>query len=234
MNTNPVFTDCLGKPILKRVKPHKERDKWKRIALTAFLAGLAPFVAMAAVTQINLVTQVKGLLPGANGGLNVNAGSFTGVLREASGTASASELSGDATTSASNAVTVVKVNGTTVGTNSAADQVIVTTASATGSWASIPNCTSGALEYTTSTHLFSCGSVLTGTFSDNETPSGTINGSTTSFTLAHTPNPSADLQLYLNGQQIIAGGVDYSLSTATITMTNAPKTGDVLLAWYRY
>jgi hypothetical protein len=33
---------------------------------------------------------------------------------------------------------------------------------------------------------------------------------------------------------LIAGGSDYTLSTATITMTAAPKTGDVLIAFYRY
>ena len=125
-----------------------ELAPWRKVLYAALIVA-SPLLFMGAATQINLVSQVKGLLPAANGGLNANAGAFTGILRDASGTATAAELSGDATTSGSNAVTVVRVNGTTVGTNAAADQVIVTTASATGSWASIPNCTSGALQYTT-------------------------------------------------------------------------------------
>jgi hypothetical protein len=71
----------------------------------------------------------------------------------------AAELSGDATTSGSNVVTVVKVNGTAVPVNSSADQLLGTSASATGAWLSIPNCGLGnALQYSTSTHTFSCGS----------------------------------------------------------------------------
>lgn len=65
-------------------------------------------------------------------------------------------------------------------------------------------------------------------FSDDETPSGSINGSNTSFTLAHSPNPAGSLALFKNGQKLEPGGADYTLSGATITMTNAPKTGDVL------
>lgn len=235
MNAQPVFTDHRGNPIHQERTPAETyKSAQRRAAVLTALILLTAIGTMGAVTQINLVNQVKGLLPGGNGGLNANAAAFTGVLREASGTASASELSGDATTSGSNAVTVAKVNGTSVPTNSAADQTIVTTASATGAWASIPNCTSGALQYATSTHTFACATVLTGTFADAETPSGTVNGVNATFTLAHTPNPAADLQLYLNGQQLIAGGADYTLATATITMTAAPKTGDVLAAFYRY
>ena len=54
------------------------------------------------------------------------------------------------------------------------------------------------------------------------------------FTLAHTPSPAASLALYINGQELIAAGADYTLATATITMVSAPKTGDVMIAFYRY
>jgi hypothetical protein len=71
-------------------------------------------------------------------------------------------------------------------------------------------------------------------FADNETPSGTINGSNTSFTLAHAPLGTS-LSLYKNGQLQIAGGAaDYTLSSSTITYNAAPKTGDVLIANYRF
>jgi len=71
-------------------------------------------------------------------------------------------------------------------------------------------------------------------FADNETPTGLINSSNVTYTLANTPSPAASLLLYLNGQLLTAGGVDYTLATATITMVNAPGTGGALKAWYRY
>lgn len=73
------------------------------------------------------------------------------------------------------------------------------------------------------------------TFVDSETPSGTINGSNDTFTLAGTP-ATGSLHLYKNGIRQRAGsGNDYQLSTATITFEagNLPQTGDVLLADYR-
>jgi len=71
------------------------------------------------------------------------------------------------------------------------------------------------------------------TFADNETPSGTVNGSNATFTLAHTPSPSASLQFSINGVLQIQG-TDYTLSTATITCGSAPSTGAILTAFYRY
>src|SRR5678809_767545 len=50
-------------------------------------------------------------------------------------------------------------------------------------------------------------------FADDETPSGTVNGSNVTFTLAHTPNPSASLQLFVNGQLMTPGATeDFTLS----------------------
>jgi hypothetical protein len=77
-----------------------------------------------------------------------------------------------------------------------------------------------------------CGTVPS--FADAEVPSGTINGSNTAFTLAHTASPAASLILTLNGVVQKAGGVDYTLSGTGITMAAAPVSGDGLLAWYRY
>lgn len=65
-----------------------------------------------------------------------------------------------------------------------------------------------------------------------EVPSGTINGSNTSFTLASTPITSSVI-LYLNGIRLRSGaGNDYTISGSTITMLYAPATGDVLIATY--
>lgn len=80
----------------------------------------------------------------------------------------------------------------------------------------------------------------TANYVDEETPSGSINGSNVTFTLAHAPSPSTSLRLYYNGTRL-RYGTDYTLSGATITMTltsligqAAPNTGDGLLAEYRY
>jgi len=76
------------------------------------------------------------------------------------------------------------------------------------------------------------GTLATSNFVTEETPSGSINGSNTAFTLANTPT-AGTLKLYLNGLRLKSGaGNDYTLSQATITMTTAPVSGDVLLADY--
>jgi len=67
---------------------------------------------------------------------------------------------------------------------------------------------------------------------ENETPSGTKNGTNKAFTLAKAPNPVASLKLYWNGQLLLAGS-DYTLSKNTITMEEAPDSGDNLWADYR-
>ena len=68
----------------------------------------------------------------------------------------------------------------------------------------------------------------------NETPTGTINGTNTVFTLAHTPSPAATLKVFLNGAFQTAGGEDYTLVTNTITFINAPLSGSVLRVFYKY
>lgn len=70
--------------------------------------------------------------------------------------------------------------------------------------------------------------------SDNETPTGTIDGVNTVFTLAHTPSPAARLKVYLNGAFQTAGGEDYTLSGSTITFINPPLTASVLRVFYDY
>lgn len=72
-------------------------------------------------------------------------------------------------------------------------------------------------------------------FSDDETPSGVIDGVNAAFGLANAPNPANSLVLVKNGAILQQGiGKDYTLSGSTITMAVAPAGGDVLLAWYRH
>jgi hypothetical protein len=65
-----------------------------------------------------------------------------------------------------------------------------------------------------------------------EIPTGAINGSNTTFTIAHVPATTTD-QVFLNGllQNITS---DYTLSGTTITMIPAPFTGDSLVVSYVY
>lgn len=70
-------------------------------------------------------------------------------------------------------------------------------------------------------------------FSDDEIPSGTINSSNTSFTLAQTTVVAASIILVLQGQLQLQGS-DYTVSGHTITYASAPPTSSWHRAWYRY
>jgi hypothetical protein len=78
------------------------------------------------------------------------------------------------------------------------------------------------------------GSGLTSSnFVDKEVPSGSINGSNTSFSLANTPVAGSE-HVYLNGVlQESGSGNDYTISGATITMLTAPLSGEKLRVSYR-
>lgn len=66
----------------------------------------------------------------------------------------------------------------------------------------------------------------------NEVPSGTIDGTNATFTLAHTP-VAGTLLLFVNGLLMNEGG-DYTLSTNTITFAAGakPEAGDWMKATY--
>lgn len=70
--------------------------------------------------------------------------------------------------------------------------------------------------------------VLASNFVTSEVPSGTINGSNTSFTLANTP-VTGTIRLFRNGVRTTA----FTASGSTITMSAAPLTGDTLLVDYQ-
>lgn len=70
-------------------------------------------------------------------------------------------------------------------------------------------------------------------FIDRETPSGSVNGSNTSFALANTPLSGSE-SVFLNGLlQEPGAGNDYTISTSTITYLAAPLTGDRVRVSYR-
>ena len=74
-----------------------------------------------------------------------------------------------------------------------------------------------------------------GSFADSEIPAGAVNGVNAVFTLAATPTPAASLELYRNGLFQLQG-TDYTISGSTITffLASVPKSGDLLVASYRF
>jgi len=70
-------------------------------------------------------------------------------------------------------------------------------------------------------------------FVDKEIPSGSINGSNTTFVLANTPVSGSE-HIYLNGLlQELGGGNDYTISGGNITFVVAPLTGEKIRVSYR-
>jgi hypothetical protein len=72
-------------------------------------------------------------------------------------------------------------------------------------------------------------------FADNETPAGALNGSNTTFTLAHTPI-APSLMLFVNGVLLLQG-TDYTSAGAVVTLTLLAPNGannEWIKAWYRY
>lgn len=80
------------------------------------------------------------------------------------------------------------------------------------------------------------GTGTTTQFTDGETPTGTINGTNLTFSLAAPPSPGTSLRLYKNGV-LQQQGADYTLNNTTISFSStatAPQAGDVLSAGYRH
>ncbi len=71
-----------------------------------------------------------------------------------------------------------------------------------------------------------------GEFWVEEIPTGAINGSNKTFTLSDSPNPTSSLELEINGQ-VVTGVGSYSLSTDTITMVRAWRTGTIIYTRFR-
>ena len=70
-------------------------------------------------------------------------------------------------------------------------------------------------------------------FIDDETPTGTINGTNKDFTINNTPSPTSSLKVFRGGarQRITE---DYTLSGKTITFIIAPVDGEIITVDYRH
>jgi len=144
----------------------------------------------------------------------------------------------------------VKLNGTTLDRSSSgmkvADAGVTETqlaasvagdglAGGAGTALSVNMLSTGGLQTTTdqlgiklngATLLLAAGglSVNTAKFIVREVPSGTVNGSNVTFTLAATPVTGKE-EVFLNGLLQEGGGEDYTLTTNSIAFVTAPETG---------
>lgn len=71
-----------------------------------------------------------------------------------------------------------------------------------------------------------------GQFIHDETPTGAVNGSNTSFTTVNAPK-AGTLIVYEGGKRLLLT-TDFTLSGSTITTTYAPPSGSYLRIDYRY
>lgn len=92
-----------------------------------------------------------------------------------------------------------------------------------------------SLDYSTaSLHSEIASAVTPPELIEREVPTGAIDGSNVTYTLAHTLNANSEC-VFKNGiLQNVGTGNDYTISGVTITMASAPATGDVLLVNYNY
>lgn len=150
-------------------------------------------------------------------------------------------ITGDVSISTgSNAATVTKLNGTSLASLSTG---LLKNTTATG----VPTIATSGTDYAPATSGSSllkgngAGGFSTATagtdyialsdFVFGEVPSGTIDGTNATFTLANTPLSGTPVLLILNGDVLQSGsGNDFTISGATITMLLVPRSGDKLIA----
>jgi hypothetical protein len=84
----------------------------------------------------------------------------------------------------------------------------------------------------TASDLSDFGTAVAGKFVTRETPTGLVNGTNATFTLANTPVVGTE-SVFLNGiLQEPGAGNDYTISGGTITYLSAPVTGDKIRVSY--
>ena len=152
----------------------------------------------------------------------ITGGANTAALVMASG--------GSLTFSGTGTINASSINGTPVPANVAADQVILTTAAATGSWAGIPACLDSLgqhLNYSTTTHAFSCGTTgnvstgaaggaLTGSY-----PNPTLANLTTVGAVPYVSAAGVVSQDQTAGGQLFWNAANHRLGIGTVTPLQA-------------
>lgn len=222
-----------------------KRRAWMIIAVL-FMAGLM----LGAASQIDLTSQVKGLLPGTNGGTGISSTATfpasgtvmittTGVTASQLPNPTASTLGGieSITSAAHNWISYINTSGVPIQSQpnytDLAGTVPVPGASTLGGTESI-TCSAGQHINQISTSGVPVCAADVGSNLNQGAPTGSINSSNTSFTLSPTPAAAANVNCFLNGvQQRQGAGTDYTISGATITYLTAPATGATLnCLWY--
>lgn len=204
------------------------RRTWQRsgkpLVLTLAVGG--GLLSMAAITQTDLTRQVFGILPTANGGTGIAF--FTAAGPTAARVFTFPDAA--ATVLTSNAAVTVPQGGTGAGTFTAhgvmlgeGTSTLAATALGGGGTCFMGNASADPSFQTCPTAANDY----------QEVPSGSINGSNVTFTLAHTPGAATNVNCFLNGlQQRQGAGLDYTISGATITYLTAPPTGYTLNCLY--
>jgi uncharacterized protein YoxC len=195
------------------------------------LTSLTNTVNSLSTTVSGLSTSVSGLTTTVNG----NSTSITTLTNSLATLGTTVSGNGTSITSLTNSVGTL---GTTVTGNTNSISTLTNTVNGvnttvSGLSASITSLNNQVASLQTTLNNLTSGSV-TASFADAETPGGTINGTTTAFTLANPPTPTGSLALYRNGL-LQSPGVDFTLAGTSVTFTTAsiPQTGDILEAYYR-
>lgn len=91
--------------------------------------------------------------------------------------------------------------------------------------------TNKTIDYNSNTIL----NLPVGGSSGQEVPSGSVNGSNTTFTLSQTPTANKAVSFYLDGLLLRQGaGLDYTISGASVTIYTAPSAGQKPFVIYTY
>lgn len=175
-------------------------------------------------TALEFTQVAGGALYNAGDGLTLNGSSFSVNAGDTSVTVNADNLQvnvGDASLEVSNGLRVKQ---------GSAGQVYI----ANNSGVLTPTTLSGDVSAVSGSGAVTLDSnvVKASNYVVRETPSGAVNGSNTSFTLAHTPVSGTE-QVFLNGLLQEPGvGNDYTVNGASITMLFAPATNDKIRVTY--
>lgn len=175
-------------------------------------------------TTLTFTQVAGGSLYSAGAGLVLNGSAFDVAAADSSVTVNADSLQvnvGDASLEVSSGLRVK--HGTAGQVYIANSAGVLTPTTLSGDVASVSD--SGSVTLAT-------GIVRASNYVVRETPSGSINGSNTTFSLASAPVANTE-SVFLNGiLQDVGSGNDYTISGDTITFLSAPVSGDKIRVTY--
>ncbi len=214
-------------------------------ALGSTLTGLSDTVGSTSSALSSLTGTVNTLSSTVSG----NGTTLSGLTTAVNGLSSTVTANGNSLTSLNTTVNGLSstVTGNSTSLTSLASSVKALSATVNGNGSTISGLTSSlstlnstvtAISSTVAGLVNTVNSLSAGgtnvAFVDAETPSGTMDGTNASFTLASAPAPTGSLELYRNGVMQTAG-IDFTLSGAAVTFASdsIPKAADILQAYFR-